>query len=200
LAAKSVDLGDSEPCTRSRSLPKDFPHHDLPESAEHRQEDPRLDRTPAGRGRGICVAGLLAIADGLAGRRALLGGLVGTFTPTDRACGRYTCKWVGTFTSTDGTVTAKDVKLNGTGGVRRNGPMPFSIDNVRLDDEANRPAAYTTDYNWHAQVIKGAVAALGLPPFLVIIFIRGKRHRRRQMLGHQRFDQPPPGVGRSSHP
>ncbi|MGW0828303.1 hypothetical protein [Streptomyces sp. NPDC002845] len=138
----------------------------------------------------VCMAGLSLVTDGLGGRRALSDGPVGTFTPTDRNCGKSSCTWVGTFTSTNGTVTARDVKLNDAATVRRSDPMPTSIEDVRLDDEATRPAAYTADYNWHAPVVKGAVLALVPPPLAVFFFMLGKRQRRQRMLGHQSLDRP----------
>ncbi|WP_405392451.1 hypothetical protein OG596_34370 [Streptomyces sp. NBC_01102] len=138
----------------------------------------------------VCMAGLILITDGLGGRRALSDGPVGTFTPTDRNCDKSSCTWVGTFTSTDGTVTARDVKLNDAATVRRSDPMPTSIEDVRLDDEATRPAAYTANYNWHAPIIKGTVVVLVPPPLVVFSFVMAKRQRRQRMLGHQSLDRP----------
>ncbi|MGC9536928.1 hypothetical protein [Streptomyces sp. UG1] len=136
----------------------------------------------------VCLGGLSLIADGLGGRRALSEGPVGTFTPTDREC-EDSCTWVGTFTSADGTVTAEDVKLNDAVTVHYGDPMPTSIDDVHLDDEATRPAAYTADYNWRAPVIKGVVLALVLPLLAVFFLMLVRRRRRLRMVGHQGFDR-----------
>ncbi|TLS46903.1 hypothetical protein FE633_07390 [Streptomyces montanus] len=125
-----------------------------------------------------CIGGLGLITDGLGGRRALSDGTVGTFTPIHREC-EDSCTWVGTFTSTDGSVTAEDVKLNDAVTVRRGDPMPISIDDVRLEEEATRPAAYTADYNWHVPVIKGVVLGLVLPLLAVFCFMLVKRQRSR---------------------
>ncbi|MFE9649699.1 hypothetical protein ACFYO0_37425 [Streptomyces sp. NPDC006365] len=125
-----------------------------------------------------CVLGLgMIITEGLGARSALAHGPVGTLTPTDKKCGDESCAWVGTFASADGTVTEEDVELKDAAKVRRGDPMPATIDDVRLDDEATRPTAYTADYSWHGAVFKGSLlllVGLGISGGLVMMM---KRHR-----------------------
>jgi hypothetical protein len=123
--------------------------------------------------------GLGLIAEGVGGRRALAEGPVGTLTPTDRECGKSYCAWVGTFAAADGTVTKKDVELKGGERARKSDPLPAAIPGVRLDDEANRPLAYTTGYEWYGPVIKGGVLALvglGAAGALVVML---RRYRKK---------------------
>jgi hypothetical protein len=126
-----------------------------------------------------CGGGLgLIITEGVSARRALAHGPVGTFTPTDSKCTKDGCAWVGAFTSADGTVTEEDVELKDAEEVRRGDPMPATIEDVRLDDEATRPTAYTSDYNWRGSVFKGSLlmlVGLGITSGLVIVL---KRHDR----------------------
>ena len=126
-----------------------------------------------------CGSGLrLIIAEGLGARRALAHGPVGTFTPTDSKCSKDDCVWVGTFSSADGTTTEEGVELKDAEEVRRGDPMPATIDDVRLDDEASRPTAFTADYNWRGSVVKGSLlllVGLGTTSGLVIVL---KRHDR----------------------
>lgn len=118
------------------------------------------------------------IAEGVGGRRALAEGPVGTLTPTDQECGKSSCAWVGTFTAADGTVTKKDVELEGGERARKGDPLPAAIPGVRLDDEADRPLAYTADYGWYGPVIKGSVLALvglGVAGALVLMVRRYRK-------------------------
>jgi len=91
--------------------------------------------------------GIAVIADGVDGGNALADGPVGTLTPTDRECGDESCWWIGEFVSADGAITRSGVVLRDAEKVRRGDPMPSGIDNVRLHDDAERPTAYTDDYN-----------------------------------------------------
>jgi hypothetical protein len=126
-----------------------------------------------------CGGGLsLIITEGVAARQVLAHGPVGTFTPTDSDCSKDGCTWVGTFTSADGRITEEDVELKDAEKVRRGDPMPAAIDDVRLDDEATRPTAYTSDFNWRGSVVKGSVlliVGLGMTAVLVMVL---KRHDR----------------------
>ncbi|SEE32306.1 hypothetical protein [Jiangella alba] len=99
--------------------------------------------------------GIALITEGLDGRDALAGGPAGTLTPTDRQCGRDSCSWIGDFTSDDGTITRTDVELRDAERVGLADPMPARIDDVRLHD-ADRPAAYTADYDSRTRVAAGA--------------------------------------------
>ncbi|MGC4948541.1 hypothetical protein ACLQ2N_20350 [Streptomyces sp. DT224] len=102
--------------------------------------------------------GLGLAAEGIEGRAALRDGPVGSLAPADRTCGKESCSWTGTFTSTDGSVTARNVELRDAVDVRRGDPAPARIDGVRLAEDAG--AAYTADYGWHGPVVKGSVLAL----------------------------------------
>lgn len=107
----------------------------------------------------VSLGGGLGLAsEGIEGRTALRDGPVGTLTPTDRTCGKESCSWIGTFTSTDGTVTARDVDLRDDTEADRGDAMPAAIDDVRLAENAE--SAYTADYSWLPPVVKGAVVAL----------------------------------------
>jgi hypothetical protein len=68
--------------------------------------------------------GLSFVADGLSGRDTLATGPVGTFTPTDKTCGRGGCALEGTFTSDDGTVTRQEVDLRDAMHVGSGDPLP----------------------------------------------------------------------------
>jgi hypothetical protein len=107
-----------------------------------------------------CGLGLGLIMEGVAGRRAVAHGPVGTLTPTDSKCTKDGCALTGTFASADGTVTKKDVELKEAERIGRGDPTPAAIDDVHLDDEATRPTAYTADYNWRGSVVKGSVLSL----------------------------------------
>ncbi|MFG2426965.1 hypothetical protein [Streptomyces sp. NPDC048590] len=96
--------------------------------------------------------------EGFKGRDALRNGLAGTLAPTDRQCGKESCSWIGTFTSADGTVTARDVTLRDAVEVRHADPVPGAIGGVRLAEGGE--AAYTADYGWRAPVAKGATLAV----------------------------------------
>ncbi|MEV5156923.1 hypothetical protein [Streptomyces sp. NPDC053728] len=119
--------------------------------------------------------GLGLAAEGFEGRTALREGPVGTLAPTDRQCGKESCDWIGTFTSTDGTVTARDIELRDEIKVRRDDPMPGAIDGVRLAEDAG--TAYTSDYGWRAPVAKGA--ALGVVGLAVATGLGLMLRRRR---------------------
>jgi hypothetical protein len=127
----------------------------------------------------VCSGGGLSlITEGVGGRRALAEGPVGTLAPTDRECGKSSCAWVGTFTAADGTVTEKDVELKGGERARKSDPMPAAIPGVRLDAEATRPTAYTTDYEWYGPVIKGSLltlVGLGVAGGLVMMLRRYRK-------------------------
>ncbi|MER5633522.1 hypothetical protein [Streptomyces nitrosporeus] len=119
-----------------------------------------------------CGVGLSLVGEGLGGRRALAHGPLGTFTPTGRECGKTSCAWLGTFTGADGTVTEEHVELKDAEEVRRDDPMPAAVTDVRLDDEANRPTAYTADYSWYPPVVEGALfplVGLGISAFLLTV-------------------------------
>jgi hypothetical protein len=122
-----------------------------------------------------CVGALGLIMEGVSGRRALAHGPVGTLTPTDSRCTKDGCALTGTFASADGTVTKPDVELKDAVKLRRSDPTPAAVDNVRLDDEATRPTAYTADYNWSGPVVKGSLLAfvgLGIASALVLMLRR----------------------------
>ncbi|MFD3486771.1 hypothetical protein [Streptomyces sp. NPDC058665] len=105
--------------------------------------------------------GLSLAAEGYEGRTTLRDGPVGTLAPADRVCNKEQCGWIGTFTSADGTVTERDVKLEDAVRVRSSDAVPSAIGGVRLAE--NGRTAYTSDYNWHGPVVKGAVlGAVGL--------------------------------------
>ena len=88
------------------------------------------------------------IATGLDGRAAVSGGPVGAFTPTSRQCAKDGCSWTGDYVSEDGAITRTGVPLRDAERVAHNDPMPSRIDDVRLADDADRPAAYTADFDW----------------------------------------------------
>jgi hypothetical protein len=69
--------------------------------------------------------GTSSIMDGVSGSRALAEGVAGTFTPTDRSCGRSLCSWEGTFVSDDGTITDAGVRLRDDAKFRRGVPAPL---------------------------------------------------------------------------
>jgi hypothetical protein len=122
-----------------------------------------------------CGGGLSLIMEGVSGRRALAHGPVGTLTPTDSKCSKDACAWMGTFASADGTVTEEDVELKDAEKIRRGDPTPAAVDDVRLDDEATRPTAYTADYNWRGPVVKGSLlplVGLGIVGGLVMMLKR----------------------------
>lgn len=124
----------------------------------------------------VCLGGGLGLAsEGFEGRTALREGPVGTLTPTDRTCNKESCSWTGTFTSADGTVTARDVELRDDTRVRRTDAMPGAIDDVRLGEDAG--AAYTADYRWLLPVGKGAVLALVGVAVAVGLILMLRRHR-----------------------
>ncbi|WP_405936474.1 hypothetical protein OG338_06925 [Streptomyces sp. NBC_00726] len=106
---------------------------------------------------------------------ALRDGPVGSLAPADRTCGKESCAWIGTFTSDDGSVTARDVELRDAVDVRRGVSAPARIDGVRLAEDAE--TAYTADYGWLGPVVKGSVVALvGLAVATGIVLML-RRHR-----------------------
>ncbi|WP_327636407.1 hypothetical protein OHB24_41265 [Kribbella sp. NBC_00482] len=122
-----------------------------------------------------CLGSLGLITEGVSGRRALANGTVGTLTPTDSKCTKDGCALTGTFASADGTVTKNDVELKDAERIRRSDPTPATVDNVRLDEDATDPTAYTADYNWRGSVIKGgllALVGLGISGALVMMLRR----------------------------
>ncbi|MEU9360110.1 hypothetical protein AB0D35_18625 [Streptomyces sp. NPDC048301] len=124
----------------------------------------------------VCLGGGLGLAaEGFEGRTALRDGPIGTLTPTDRRCGKESCSWIGTFTSTDGTVTERDVDLRDAVEVSRDAAVPGAIEGVRLAEDAE--TAYTADYGWRAPIAKGAalaVVGLAVATGLVLMLRRAK--------------------------
>jgi hypothetical protein len=98
--------------------------------------------------------------DGVNGNRALAEGVAGTFTPTDRSCGRSLCSWEGTFVSDDGTITEAGARLRDDERVRPSTPMPASIDNVLLVYSRDEPAVYTSDFSSGGGIVAGVVDAV----------------------------------------
>lgn len=120
--------------------------------------------------------GTSLITDGVSGSRALSEGVAGTFTPTDRSCGRSECSWEGTFASDDGTVTEPGVRLRDDEKVRRSTPMPVSIDNVLLVYSGDEPAVYTSDYSSGGSIVAGVViVVVGLAVAVILIVVK-RRH------------------------
>lgn len=99
--------------------------------------------------------GITLITEGLNGRDALANGPVGALTPTNRDCGRDSCSWIGEFVSEDGTTVRSGVQLRDAVRIRIGDPMPTTIDDVRLHDDAGRPTAYTVDYNPGTRMASG---------------------------------------------
>ncbi|MBK1787500.1 hypothetical protein [Prauserella cavernicola] len=113
----------------------------------------------------MALVGLLGggavMAEGFAGRGALADGPVGSLTPTERGCGKSDCWWIGDFVSEDASITRTGVELHQSDDVRRTTPMPARIDNVRLHDDAERPAAYSTDYSSMPRIAGGTALLVG---------------------------------------
>ncbi len=123
--------------------------------------------------------GAALITSGLAGSDALADGPVGTFTPTDRQCAEESCSWIGEFVSDDGTITRTGVELRDAGRVRRTDPMPAGVEDVRLHDDDDRPAAYSIDYN-PVPSIAGGLVVLVFTLVTVVLLVRMiRRHKRR---------------------
>jgi hypothetical protein len=125
--------------------------------------------------------GTALITEGVNGGSALADGPVGTLTPTDRECGKDGCTLIGEFTSEDGTITRTGVELRDAEKIRRNDPTPSRVDNVRLHDDADRPTAYTIDYN---PVPKIAVGIVLLVFCLVTVVLLVRMVRRYKRAGH----------------
>ncbi|WP_306360043.1 hypothetical protein [Nocardia sp. CC227C] len=96
--------------------------------------------------------------DTLSAHGNLTGGPSGTFTPTDRRCGKDGCAFTGDFISHDGE---------------------FSRTGIELHDDARSPVAYTTDYDWRWKLF-GGTALMAFCLTAPIFLIRAvKRHSRR---------------------
>ena len=76
----------------------------------------------------------------------------------------------------DGAITRTGVELRGGEKILRDDPTPSRIDDVRLHDDADRPTAYTNDYN---PVPKIAGGALLLVFCLVVVLVRMVRRHKR---------------------
>nr|WP_184823496.1 hypothetical protein [Jiangella mangrovi]MBB5788676.1 hypothetical protein [Jiangella mangrovi] len=122
--------------------------------------------------------GIALIAEGLNGRDAVADGPAGTLTPADRQCGRDSCSWIGDFTSDDGTITRSDVELRDAERVRPGDPMPGWIDDVRLRDDADRPVAYTADYDWGVRTAGGVFLLVFCLVTAALLVRMVRRHRR----------------------
>lgn len=132
--------------------------------------------------------GTSSIMDGVSGSRALAEGVAGTFTPTDRSCGRSLCSWEGTFVSDDGSVTEPGVRLHDDEKVRRSTPMPASIDNVLLVYSRDEPAVYTSDFSSGGSIVAGVViVVVGLAIALILIVVK----RRHDAKFRRRVPTPP---------
>ncbi|MFC4852793.1 hypothetical protein [Actinophytocola glycyrrhizae] len=123
--------------------------------------------------------GVALIADGVAGRDALADGPVGTLIPTDRRCSEESCSWIGEFVSEDGAITRTGVELRDAGQVGRTGPMPASIDNVRLHDHPDRPAAYAIDYDPVPKIAGGAFLLVFCLATAALLVRMVRRYQRR---------------------
>ncbi|SQE00429.1 MULTISPECIES: hypothetical protein [unclassified Parafrankia] len=123
--------------------------------------------------------GTALIVEGLDGRDALADGPVGTLTPTGRQCGKDDCSWIGEFVSEDGTITRTGVRLRDAERIRRSDPMPTSIDNVRLHNDAGRPTAYTIDYNPGPKIVGGVFLLVFCLVVAVLLVRMVRRHTRR---------------------
>lgn len=124
-------------------------------------------------------SGTALITEGLDGRDALADGPVGALTPTDRRCGKDSCSWTGEFVSEDGTIIRTGVDLHDAERIRRSDPMPTSIDNVRLHNDADRPTAYTIDYNPGPKIAGGVfLLAFCLAVAVLLVWIT-RRYTRR---------------------
>ncbi len=121
--------------------------------------------------------GIASFVEGANGNRARAEGLAGTFTPTDRSCGKYnSCSWEGTFVSDDGTVTERGVRLRDDEEIGRSTPMPTSIDDVRLIYSHDEPAVYTTDYSSGGGIVAGVVFVVGGLAIAVFAVVVKRRH------------------------
>ncbi len=123
--------------------------------------------------------GAAGIKDALDGRAALADGSPGTFTPTDRDCGKNGCTWIGDFVSHDGTITRTGVVLRDEVRVSHSDPMPAEIADVRLHDDAGRPVAYTTDHNWGLSLSIGIVLPVLCLTMAVFLIRMVRRHQRQ---------------------
>lgn len=130
--------------------------------------------------------GLYFTSEALSGREALATGPVGTFTPTDRSCGRGGCVLKGTFTGDDGAVTRHDVTLRHASRIRSGDPVPASIGGVRLNAEADTPVAYTADYSWRWAVAKGAGFTVVGPVMSIALAVGTIRYQARARAAHGR--------------
>lgn len=124
------------------------------------------------------LGGVAVITDGVNGGNALADGPVGTLTPTDRECGDESCWWIGEFVSEDGAITRSGVVLRDAEKVRRGDPMPSRIDNVRLHDDAERPTAYTDDYNPVPGIVGGGFLLVFCLVTAVLLTRMVRRHKR----------------------
>jgi uncharacterized membrane protein YhaH (DUF805 family) len=120
--------------------------------------------------------GIASFVEGVNGNRALSEGVAGTFTPTDRSCGKSQCSWEGTFNSDDGTVTERGVRLRDDEEIERSTPMPTSIDDVRLVYNRDEPAVYTTDYSSGGSIVAGVVFVVGGLAIAVFLIAVKRRH------------------------
>ncbi|MEU6250586.1 hypothetical protein [Glycomyces sp. NPDC047010] len=117
-------------------------------------------------------AGLGLVAEGLSGRNTLADGPVGTFTPERTKACDQTCALVGVFASDDGAIVERDVELHGE-RVRRTESMPAAVDQVRLDPDARRPTAYTSDFDWRPPIAKGvAILVVGSAVCAILLTVR----------------------------
>ncbi|MGW5381514.1 hypothetical protein [Nocardia sp. NPDC003963] len=118
---------------------------------------------------------------GLDARTALADGPSGTFTPTDRRCGKDGCTFTGDFVGHDGTITRIGIPLRDNARVRHGDAVPAEIDDVHLHDDADGPVGFTTDYNWRWNLFGGTalpVFGLAISVFLILMMKRrGSRTR-----------------------
>jgi hypothetical protein len=128
--------------------------------------------------------GTALIVEGLNGRDAVAEGPVGTFTPTDRECGKDSCTWVGEFVSDDGAITRDGVELRGE-RVGRGDPMPADVGNVRLHDDDRDPVAYTDGYNPVPKVVGGAVLMVFCLVVAVVLVVATRRRVRATAAGRR---------------
>ncbi|CAL9525423.1 hypothetical protein SUDANB121_03941 [Nocardiopsis dassonvillei] len=130
--------------------------------------------------------GLFLVSEALSGRDTLATGPTGTFTPTDRTCGRGGCSLQGTFTGDDGAVALQDVTLRDAVRVRSHDPLPDPIGGVRLDTGAEKPIAYTADYSWRWAVVKGAGFTAVGPAISIGLAVGTIRHQAGARPAHRR--------------
>jgi hypothetical protein len=124
------------------------------------------------------LGGIALITEGVDGGGAQADGPIGTLTPTDRECGKDGCTLIGEFVSEDGAITRTGVELRDAERIRRNDPTPSRIDDVRLHDDADRPTAYTVDYNPVPKIAGGAFLLVFCLVLTVLLVRMVRRHKR----------------------